>query len=75
MNWWLPGVFETNPVSIMNLPLWTVPFELECYAIMSGFIIFGLLKRPVLILFGLAAYMVAGVAIKLSGVQAIWNGT
>jgi peptidoglycan/LPS O-acetylase OafA/YrhL len=28
----LPGVFENNPVpSLVNLQLWTVPFELECY--------------------------------------------
>lgn len=27
----LPGVFRTNPVPVVNLSLWTVPFELKCY--------------------------------------------
>ena len=28
----LPGVFETNPFNIaVNMSLWTIPFELECY--------------------------------------------
>jgi peptidoglycan/LPS O-acetylase OafA/YrhL len=27
----LPGVFKTNPVPVVNLSLWTVPFELKCY--------------------------------------------
>jgi peptidoglycan/LPS O-acetylase OafA/YrhL len=69
MNYWLPGVFETNPMSIINLSLWTVPFEIGCYAIMSGFIVFGLLKRPAIIFAGLAAFMIAGLAVKLSGAQ------
>jgi peptidoglycan/LPS O-acetylase OafA/YrhL len=27
----LPGVFKSNPVPVVNLSLWTVPFELKCY--------------------------------------------
>lgn len=27
----LPGVFATNPIPVVNLSLWTVPFELKCY--------------------------------------------
>ena len=45
----LPGVFEHNPFpSTVNGSLWTVPFEIGCYAIMSLFIVTGLLKRPAL---------------------------
>lgn len=42
----LPGVFETNPFpATVNGSLWTVPFEIGCYAIMAGFIVSGLLNR------------------------------
>lgn len=27
----LPGVFESNPISLVNVSLWTVPYELICY--------------------------------------------
>lgn len=69
MNYWLPGVFETNPISLLNISLWTVPFEMGCYVIMSGFILFGLLKRPFIIIAGLAAFMIAGLLIKAFGTQ------
>lgn len=43
----LPGVFERNPFpNTVNGSLWTVPFEIGCYALMSLFIVAGLLKRP-----------------------------
>lgn len=42
----LPGVFDGNPFpSTVNGSLWTVPFEIGCYVIMSASIYFGLLKR------------------------------
>lgn len=42
----LPGVFENNPFpATVNGSLWTVPFEIGCYAIMSAFIITGVLNK------------------------------
>jgi peptidoglycan/LPS O-acetylase OafA/YrhL len=42
----LPGVFESNPFpATVNGSLWTVPFEIGCYIIMSTFIISGVLNR------------------------------
>ena len=41
----LPGVFIANPFpGQVNGSLWTVPFEIGCYAIMSCLIIFGAVK-------------------------------
>ena len=43
----LPGEFEHNPFpATVNGSLWTVPYEIGCYAIMSALIVFGFLKRP-----------------------------
>ena len=46
INYTLPGVFthNINP-SVVNGSLWTVPFEIGCYVIMSVIIVSGLLTR------------------------------
>jgi peptidoglycan/LPS O-acetylase OafA/YrhL len=57
----LPGVFEQNPVPrVVNSQLWTIPFELECYASLAIVSLsLGLRRRGVfvalLVLFSLAA--------------------
>jgi len=44
----LPGVFLSNPFpNQVNGSLWTVPFEIGCYAIMSGLIIIGAVKSRI----------------------------
>ena len=44
----LPGVFTSNPFSgQINGSLWTVPFEIGCYAIMSILIITGAMKSKI----------------------------
>jgi peptidoglycan/LPS O-acetylase OafA/YrhL len=42
----LPGVFETNPSSSVNGALWTVPFEIGCYVILTALMLSGAMKRP-----------------------------
>ncbi|MEP6567914.1 MAG: acyltransferase [Mesorhizobium sp.] len=47
----LPGVFEDNPFpNTVNGSLWTVPFEIGCYALMALVILTHLLKRPRILL-------------------------
>jgi len=42
----LPGVFENNPFpATVNGSLWTVPFEIGCYVLMSAFIVSGILNN------------------------------
>ena len=47
----LPGVFQTNPVpDVVNGQLWTIPFELECYAALAALAAVGIVRRPWLFL-------------------------
>ena len=61
----LPGVFENSPEpGIVNLNLWTLHAELECYASMAIAIILGLLRRRMI---ALSLWILATVC------MAIWN--
>lgn len=64
VHFYLPGVFTNNPMpGIVNSPLWTLPFELESYLLLSLVVILGAFARGhrILVLFvgataGVAAY-------------------
>lgn len=45
----LPGVFSANPDGgTVNIQLWTVPYELECYIAIALLFLLGVVKRRVL---------------------------
>ena len=47
----LPGVFLKNPApGIVNVSLWTVPHELECYMLLGVLAMLGVITRPRLLL-------------------------
>jgi peptidoglycan/LPS O-acetylase OafA/YrhL len=51
ISFYLPGVFHLNPSpDLVNYQLWTVPFELYCYASISVLMLIGATKRPTLFL-------------------------
>jgi peptidoglycan/LPS O-acetylase OafA/YrhL len=59
----LPGVFAANPSPLVNVQLWTIPFELQCYLVLAAMAAVGLHRRRALFLFasglitlGTAAY-------------------
>lgn len=54
----LPGVFENLPVARVNGSLWTVPFELACYAIISLMMVTGLIRTKYVIPSCIVAYIV-----------------
>ena len=46
----LPGVFTHNPSHAVNSQLWTIPYELKCYAVLTAAALIGLHRRPLLLL-------------------------
>ncbi len=60
----LPGVFADSPAATyVNIQLWTVPFELQCYIILSAAALAGLTRRPRLSFF-LILFFIASVAFQ-----------
>ncbi len=55
----LPGVFQSNPTHLVNGQLWTVPYELVCYILLSFLMVFGIVRRRELLLGFLGAYYAA----------------
>lgn len=64
----LPGVFMTHAVARVNGSLWTVPFELICYLMISIMIIVGVIKRRFTVLTFVFGYLLVAVLVQLSGI-------
>lgn len=67
VNYVLPGVFKDHPTDIVNNTLWTVPHEIGCYVIMSGLILFGLLRKPWLLPVMAAVIIAVGLVLAQQG--------
>jgi peptidoglycan/LPS O-acetylase OafA/YrhL len=50
IHFYLPGVFEANPAPQVNVQLWTVPYELECYLAITLLALIRLHRRPWLLM-------------------------
>ena len=69
INYELPGVFAGNPTRwVVNVSLWTIPYELLCYGLLAFFMALGLLRRPGLILLGTLFMAAVGLALMALGV-------
>jgi len=66
MQYSLPGVFENNPKPEVNGALWTIPFEIGCYAILAGLMISGAIKRPGLVLLFTYVALIVGIPLRLA---------
>jgi peptidoglycan/LPS O-acetylase OafA/YrhL len=66
INYHLPGVFEHLPMTgIVNISLWTVPFEMITYCIMTVLILSGLVRRRGAILLLAVLWGLAGITVEL----------
>ncbi|MCI0734822.1 MAG: acyltransferase [Beijerinckiaceae bacterium] len=61
----LPGVFANNPwPRMVNFQLWTVPFELLCYATLTGLALAGCQRHKILFPLAAAAMAIAHVVLR-----------
>lgn len=68
IHYYLPGVFAQNPLpGMVNVQLWTVPHELECYLAISLLAVLTAHKRPRLF-FGFLVVALVGMAMRT-----LWN--
>lgn len=65
----LPGVFVSQPSNTVNLQLWTVPYELECYIALAVVAVVGIFARRNIFL-----SLVAAIIIFLTA-RDLWLGT
>ena len=77
ISFFLPGVFETNPVDrIVNVNLWTLPGEFYCYLFMAAAMISRLAySRTGWIAIGIAATAALAVALAFTYVSTRVNST
>jgi peptidoglycan/LPS O-acetylase OafA/YrhL len=61
IHYTLPGVFQSNPNTLVNGQLWTVPYELICYIVLSFLAVSGLFKRRHWLVLLLGVYYIAQV--------------
>ena len=66
MQYFLPGVFESNPLPEVNGALWTVPFEIGCYVMLAGLMASGAIKRPRLVLLFTYAVLMVGIPLRFA---------
>lgn len=64
VHFYLPGVFETHPFTRMNGSLWTVPFEMGLYLLVSLFMFTGVIFNRHFVLLSALLYVFVSIAIQ-----------
>jgi len=67
----LPGVFESNPLPEVNGALWTVPFEIGCYVVLTALMVTGAIKKPRLVPLLTCAVLIAWIPLRVKSSQMV----
>jgi peptidoglycan/LPS O-acetylase OafA/YrhL len=49
ITFYLPGLFQENSTNLVNVNLWTLPSEFDCYAVTAVLLIFGIIYKKSLL--------------------------
>ncbi|QHI96563.1 acyltransferase family protein [Xylophilus rhododendri] len=73
IRFFLPGVFTANPFpGFVNISLWTVPYELECYLALIALWLARILRRPAWVAAIVLVAVVAGTTFALMNFEPSW---
>lgn len=61
MKWYLPGVFDNNPMADVNGSLWTITTEVRCYILLAFMGVFGVLRNKILANVCIMAILLVGI--------------
>ncbi len=70
----LPGLFKENPTDLVNGQLWTVPYELICYILLSVLAVAGIVRSREFLLAFLVFYYAAQLVNTLVRTQTDYQG-
>jgi peptidoglycan/LPS O-acetylase OafA/YrhL len=65
IHYYLPGLFTHSHTNVVNMQLWTIPFELACYLIVIAIVLTGLIARPALFSLFVTLYALFATLAKL----------
>lgn len=69
INYYLPGVFQDNPMTQVNFALWTVPYEIGCYVIVAFLMITRWLRSPRIVQLTTVVIMLLAIVVQATGLR------
>ena len=67
IHFFLPGVFVHQAEAAVNASLWTVPYEMLCYVVMSAFILTRFITKPAFVMAVVLGILIGGLLVEKYG--------
>ena len=68
---YLPDVFATNPITVLNGPMWTIAYEFRCYLLVILLAICGVFRKPSLVALLAVTFVVASQVLPAGFFEAV----